>query len=365
MTIFTSPTFAFFLLIIKGITSSAIEHDKETASGDMRVMNIINDLQRKLEIIEEKQNSLSNNLLQVEDKLKDRDDNGHSRQKRQVRDSETQQGLPSLSTNRCVPGTPGCSVNVVPYSAGASCILCPAGPRGYIGPPGVPGRDGRDGRDALTIVTSNDGDRPGTVVPSCSSNTERSNTSGVTYVRWGHKDCPTSSTLIYSGSAGGPQYGADGNGANQLCLPPDPVYEEPVSGVGGARAFIYGIEYQIDSFPQGIDSHYHDLPCTVCQASSRYSKLMVPAKNVCPSEAWTLEYAGYLMAERSQSGHKRSMYICVDREMQVVERTHGRATDGTRALLDLVESRCVTSGGGLPCGPYIDGYELTCAVCTQ
>ncbi|PIK38185.1 putative short-chain collagen C4 [Apostichopus japonicus] len=268
----------------------------------------------------------------------------------------------------CTPGTLGCPVNVTPYSVGGSCILCPAGARGYAGPAGPAGRDGRDGRDAIAVVTSTqEGGIP--VMTSQRGQSYHSgpprNDSGAVFIRWGHKKCPSSSTLVYAGVAAGARYGSSGNGANQLCLPGDPIYDEPVSGVGSTRAFLYSIEYQIDSFHSMSDRTWHDVPCAVCQSPSRYSMLMMPAKNACPSEDWTLEYGGYLMAERSYSSHMRSMYICVDRELQTRERTHGLGTDHNRGLLDLVESRCVVSGGGLPCSPYVDGYELTCAVCTQ
>ncbi|KAJ8041740.1 hypothetical protein HOLleu_12643 [Holothuria leucospilota] len=83
---------------------------------------------------------------------------------------------------------------------------------------------------------------------------------------------------------------------------------------------------------------------------------MVPGRNICPNEEWTLEYGEYLMAERSHSSHQRSLHICVDREMQIFDRTRGHASNYLRALLDLVEGRCSTNG--------IDGYKITCAVCT-
>ena len=53
-------------------------------------------------------------------------------------------------------------------------------------------------------------------------------------------------------------------------------------------------------------------------------------------------------------------YVCVDEDAEAIPGT-SQVAEGT--LLFPVESRCVT-GGGLPCGPYVDGYELTCAVCT-
>ncbi len=36
--------------------------------------------------------------------------------------------------------------------------------------------------------------------------------SGPTYVRWGRWDCPSSSTLVYKGQAGGSYYGHSGSG---------------------------------------------------------------------------------------------------------------------------------------------------------
>lgn len=241
----------------------------------------------------------------------------------------------------------------------STCISCPEGPRGYPGPPGPPGRDGRDGRDSVAVsITGNEnsGCTPGSQVPTNTSG-------GSVYVRWGHNECPSHLQLIYAGLAAGPNWGTSGNGANQLCLPHQPDYNNPVAGIGTSRAFLYSIEYQIDNFPTLASRHWHDVSCAVCKAPSRFSQLMIPAKTACPSSEWTLEYSGYLMTERSHPSHKRSLYICVDHEMQGVERTHG--ANSLRGLLDLVEGRCSSSGGGLPCGPYIDGFEITCAVCTQ
>lgn len=284
------------------------------------------------------------------------------RRRRDVTDNLEMTSLPK-SSPECIPGTNGCPISVIPYSAAGSCILCPAGPRGYPGPAGPPGRDGRD---AIALVTTTGNSDSGRIdVPCRPDVSPASNTSGAVYIRWGHHGCPSSSSLIYSGTAAAPSHLSAGNGADQLCLPQDPVYDEPVAGVGGSRAFLYGLEYQIDSFPARSHRLWHDVPCAVCKAPSRFAKLMVPGKNSCPSDEWTLEYGGYLMAERSHSVHHRSLHICVDREMQVLDRTSGGASGNARALLNLVEGRCSSSGGGIPCGPYVDGFEITCAVCTQ
>ncbi|PIK52681.1 hypothetical protein BSL78_10415 [Apostichopus japonicus] len=115
--------------------------------------------------------------------------------------------------------------------------------------------------------------------------------SGAIYVRWGHHSCPSSSQLVY----------------------------------------------------------------TVCLATARFAKLIIPGTNVCPSNEWTREYGGYLMSARVHSVHKRSTHVCVDREMQVIPSSDGIPPDTKRDSLNLVEARCSSSGagGGIPCGPYV------------
>lgn len=151
---------------------------------------------------------------------------------------------------------------------------------------------------------------------------------------------------------------------DQLCLPLNPVFDSPVAGAGSVRAYLYAVEYQVDGFPKYAHKQWLDVPCAVCLATTRFAKLVIPGTNVCPGQDWTREYGGFLMAERTHVNHKRSLHICVDRELQVLERSSGVTGGGKRGLLDFVESKCSTSGGGIPCGPYVDGYEMTCAVCT-
>ena len=82
---------------------------------------------------------------------------------------------------------------------------------------------------------------------------------------------------------------------------------------------------------------------------------MMPAKYTCPKD-WTTEYYGYLMAERNT--HSRSQFTCVDKSLKPVIGTNHNH-DGL--LFYLVEGRC----GSLPCPPYEETKELTCAVCTK
>ena len=86
--------------------------------------------------------------------------------------------------------------------------------------------------------------------------------------------------------------------------------------------------------------------------------MMIPAKMSCPV-GWTREYHGYLMSE----DHVRpssTEFVCVDRDPEVESYS---AAEQNGALFYPVEARC--DAGNLPCGPYIDGVELTCVVCSK
>ena len=99
------------------------------------------------------------------------------------------------------------------------------------------------------------------------------------------------------------------------------------------------------------------IPCAVCYVSTRTTLYMMPAKYTCPKD-WTTEYYGYLMAERSYYDHYRSQYTCVDKSLKPVIGTH---YNHNGLLFHFVEGRC----GSLPCPPYEETKELTCAVCTM
>ena len=83
---------------------------------------------------------------------------------------------------------------------------------------------------------------------------------------------------------------------------------------------------------------------------------MVPAKYTCPT-GWTREYYGYLMAEY-YSLHYRSQFTCVDTAIKPVV---GSLANQDGLLFYFVEGRC----GSLPCPPYDETKELSCAVCTK
>ncbi|XP_077987450.1 uncharacterized protein LOC144442052 [Glandiceps talaboti] len=225
------------------------------------------------------------------------------------------------------------------------------GPRGEIGNPGAPGVNGISGSPGDSSCRgSNDDESQG------SSSDHNHGTTGSVYIRWGRDDCAGTAELVYKGFIGGAHYTHSGSGSNYQCLPESPIYDAPVSGSQSSESgLLYGGEYQTNLFPKFASLYQHDPVCAVCRVRTRGSVLMVPARNVCPSNEWTREYYGYLMSEKHS--HKRTEYICVDRNP---EARSGSVSNDNGALLFPVEGRC----GTLPCGPYINYYELTCAVCT-
>ncbi|XP_002739530.1 uncharacterized protein LOC100376133 [Saccoglossus kowalevskii] len=249
------------------------------------------------------------------------------------------------------------------------------GPRGDIGgdglpgPPGEPGQPGAEGQPGKagpvgpTGPKGESGDAGG-LRPSVEESdsvtiaNERwaNRTTGVVYVRWGKNTCSDSSELVYEGIIGNSWFEHTGSGSNYQCLPLNPIYDSPVSGTQ-SKGLIYGAEYETQGFPPLAQVADHDPVCAVCRVRSRGTVLMIPARNQCPSTEWTREYYGYLMSEHH--GHKRTEYICVDHQADGRTGTH-HSLNG--ALLYPVEGRC--DAGSLPCGPYVNGYELTCAVCT-
>ena len=185
---------------------------------------------------------------------------------------------------------------------------------------------------------------------------EKGDSGSTTFIRWGKLTCPNTqgTTKIYSGRIGGQHFTHTGGTSSQLCLHMNPRF---VSNAGDTLQWIYGTEYEIihgNPFTKSI--HDHEAVCVVCLVNSRGSKLVVNGRNDCPT-GWTLEYHGYLMS--AHYGHKgRTQAICVDVDADVAPGTHQNLNGN---LLYTIQAGC----GSLPCAPYINGREITCAVCTK
>lgn len=149
-----------------------------------------------------------------------------------------------------------------------------------------------------------------------------------------------------------------GGGANYLCMPEEPQYNRSAPGIQ-ALATIYGVEYEIPvagaPIPQSM--YEHNAPCAVCCAPQRGGQLMIPARRDCPDASWTKEYEGALMTT-ANSGHYRTMYVCVDADAESVP---GSSVNTNPAVFYHVEAAC----NGLPCPPYEPDKELLCVVCTK
>ena len=222
----------------------------------------------------------------------------------------------------------------------------PAGTDGLDGTLGLPGPQGPAGTDGLDGAQGPPGPQ-GLVGPAGPTN------GGVVYTRWGNSACPeiTGTELVYTGIAGGSYFNSQGGGSNYLCLPFDPEYTlTSRAGVQG-QSPVWGAEYE--NPVEGVDDD--DVPCAVCEGTTRVKVLMIPAKTSCPT-SWTKEYDGYLMS--GSDDRSRTTFVCVDNDQQSIAGT-GANTNG--ALLHHAEADCTN----LPCPPYDNEQELNCVVCTK
>ena len=169
-----------------------------------------------------------------------------------------------------------------------------------------------------------------------------------------HIDCRP--LFVSLSGMGGEEHNPPGGGVNYLCLPHNPKYAKYKEG-HQAAGYMCGTEYEVNQFNPFVrkNLHDHDPPSAVCFVRSRASMLMMPARNDCPS-GWTEEYHGYLMTDHRS--HTRRDFICVDENAEYIP---GSGANKNGALLYPVEGFC----GSLPCLPYVNGRELTCAVCTK
>jgi len=177
----------------------------------------------------------------------------------------------------------------------------------------------------------------------------------VTYTRWGRTSCGAGAQPVYTGYAATAHYAHSGSGHNTLCLTDSPTWGDHNDG-NQQGALIYGMEYETSGF--GLSTlaglQNYDARCTVCLRTPATVSVMVPGTQVCPS-GLTLEYAGYLMATHYTQGSGE--FVCVDQAPE----SAGSPVSNDGGLWYPTEAEC----GSLPCLPYIQDREVTCAVCTR
>jgi len=192
-------------------------------------------------------------------------------------------------------------------------------------------------------------------------------TEGVIYTRWGRNTCNSPSQLLYTGFVASGAHNHPGSGANYLCAHKNPQYGSGnVAGTQPYSGLLYGVEFELHSgytnnlpfsyAKSGVtDLHNNDAVCAVCYNAKARDEHMVVGRQDCPSSDMRLEYSGYLVSEHY--GFNRGEFVCMDSSPEV--RTGGEANqDG--GLFYPVQGVC----GSLPCPPYINYNEITCAVCT-
>ncbi|XP_062612027.1 uncharacterized protein LOC134273737 isoform X2 [Saccostrea cucullata] len=101
----------------------------------------------------------------------------------------------------------------------------------------------------------------------------------IMYTRWGKKRCPSNAKLVYSGFVGGSYSTHKGAAVDPLCLPRDPEWGIYRDGSEGVKAYVYGAEYETETFTSHFTSlHNHDVPCAVCLVQNRSTVQMFPGE---------------------------------------------------------------------------------------
>lgn len=213
---------------------------------------------------------------------------------------------------------------------------------------------------------------------------------GEIFIRWGSRECPKLSSLVYDGWMAGGGAGGSGSGYQQLCMSytNDMIMADagdnaqPTSG-RGEGAILSGTEYR--SFLSNVGGEYADAACAVCQMQSPANTWTHWAGWVCPSheksggksEGDTL-YSGVAHASRYNHKHP-SEHICVDQtraktkfndpnnnnanQIYPVEYRRGNLDDKKYRNGD--ELLCsVCNAGGCPAGQWKKEFAGTCSKCT-
>ncbi|XP_070546219.1 uncharacterized protein [Ptychodera flava] len=133
----------------------------------------------------------------------------------------------------------------------------------------------------------------------------------------------------------------------------------PCGGPPERKRRLYHQEYRSTTGPFATQKD-NDLPCVVCLDGLHSSTILHPARNDCPT-GFHLQYHGYLIgAQYTSSTYDSIETTCVDHEGRTVPFTSAAVNGG---YLMPVDGKCI-SGTALPCTHYIDGFELTCAMCS-
>lgn len=188
---------------------------------------------------------------------------------------------------------------------------------------------------------------------------------GVSFVRWGRTECPTGTHVLYKGYITGPHYNSGGNGMNFLCTHEQPQFVRSQAGNQPYRSYLWGVELEYDtaSSTQLLTDNVNggqllnqDMVCVRCYVEGSYDVMMIPGRHDCGGSGYDLQYKGFLVAEANLQ-RARSEYICLD---EAPEGAPGGSGNMDQSVFYVAQFRC----GSLPCNPFVNDLEVTCAVCT-
>ena len=82
---------------------------------------------------------------------------------------------------------------------------------------------------------------------------------------------------FHVGYVGGSWFDHTGSAVEPLCLPRDPEWGIYRDGIDGAKASVYGAEYETNALPGYMSAvHDNDVPCAVCLVRNRSVVQMIP-----------------------------------------------------------------------------------------
>ena len=137
----------------------------------------------------------------------------------------------------------------------------------------------------------------------------------------------------------------------------DVEYHDEATTANLNLATVHAAEYRMQDGRALDHLRNYIVPCAVCAVSSRSAQMMIPGRLTCP-HTWTVEYTGWLVADRNN--RNRAMFICLDKTPEATVKTP-ITVQGAR--MNHIEAAC--SSTGLPCPPFDGTKELACVVCTK
>eukprot|EP00117_Sycon_ciliatum_P047156 scpid68756/ scgid33707/ len=185
----------------------------------------------------------------------------------------------------------------------------------------------------------------------------KNDTITTSFTRWGRSECPSSSTLVYSGWVGGAYHSDLGSGANPQCMPKTPTYGRYSDYQWGGIMYPAVYKMQGQNEPWHAENTDRSATCAVCESRGRSTSIMMPGRNTCP-DGWTREYYGYLTSANFNIDH-RSMFLCFDDQIEA-----GDDISSSYATHHLYVA-AVDCRNSPMCPPYYNARELTCAVCSR